>query len=254
MYAFNSWSFNRGFLEYLNKAEIQKLTPMVNELTAGFEQTGDWGWLTNSLETWDSMLQRHVGKRPAPHPRPDFPADFPQNAPPSEAIDDRPPASGSSSVTSSILTFDAQLVLGDRDKQILIGPGRSRPDAASRVWIPIPSGDTIAGYLGYRQIRQFSGGIDDVFAAQQRRSFAYAALFMIALSGVLAGGCFGCANRASGAQDERRCQQKNSPASNRWKPSQVALKANVVALVVARAERVASEVPDGIPGFCRHLI
>ena len=186
MYAFNSWSFNRGFLEYLNKAEIQKLAPMINELATGFEQAGDWSWLTDDLETWDSMLERYVGKRPTPHSKPDLPPDVRQNPPPPGAIEYRTPGSGASSLTPSVLTFEAQLVLGGRDKQILIGPERSRPGAASRVWIPIPSGDTVAGYLGYRQIRQFSGGIDDVFAAQQRRSFAYAALLMIALSGVLA--------------------------------------------------------------------
>ncbi len=106
--------------------------------------------------------------------------------PPPGAAEDRPPAPAASNLTPSVLTFEAQLVLGNTDKQILIGPNRSKPGAASRIWIPISSGDTIAGYLGYRQIRQFSGGIDDVFAAQQRRSLTYAALFMIALSGVLA--------------------------------------------------------------------
>ncbi len=188
MYAFNSWSFNRGFLGYLNTAEVQKLAPMIDELAAGFEQSGSWDWLTNDLDTWDSLLEKYVGKRPGPHlktlgARPDLQQPPGAMAP---ADDQPPPPSEKMGQQQGVLTFDAQLILANTEKLILVGPPRMTTGEENRIWLLIKSNETITGYLGYRQIRELSGQVDKVFAAQQRRSFAYTALFMIALSGLLA--------------------------------------------------------------------
>lgn len=192
LYAFNSWSFNRGFLSYLNKTEMQKLAPMITELAAGFEQAGNWNYLTDNLNSWDSLLRKYIGKRPEPprdsnrqrDPRPpQLQVQLELDQRPKPGQKPRPRQQNG----EGQLTIVAHLILADTDKQILIAPPPHLPaNNSERTWLPILVNDTLVGYLGYQQIQQLSGGLDRVFAEQQRRSFAYGALFVILLSALLA--------------------------------------------------------------------
>ncbi|ASJ70928.1 ATP-binding protein [Granulosicoccus antarcticus] len=188
LYAFNSWSFNRGFLGYLNQSEIQKLAPMIDELSAGFERSGSWNWLIDELPTWESLLQKYAGKRPSPPRGPEHPPESAINPRPPLMDDDRPPPPRPATLDSSetVLTIAAQLVLADAQRHILIGPSHMSSSQPEHIWLPIRVNGKIEGYLGYLQRQQLSGGLDKVFSEQQRRSFAYGALFVILLSALLA--------------------------------------------------------------------
>lgn len=188
LYAFNSWSFNRGFLGYLNQSEIQKLAPMIDELSDGFERSGSWNWLIDELTSWESLLEKYAGKRPSPPGGPERPPESVKKPGPPVMDDDkspprRPPTQERS---ETVLTIAAQLVLADTGRHILIGPPRMKPGTPEHIWLPIRVNEKIEGYLGYLQIQQLSGGLDKIFAEQQRRSFAYGALFVILLSALLA--------------------------------------------------------------------
>jgi len=48
MYAISSWSFNRGFVEYVNQNEISRLSPIAESLVYEYEQNGSWDWVDES--------------------------------------------------------------------------------------------------------------------------------------------------------------------------------------------------------------
>ena len=58
MYVLNSWSFNRGFLGYLNSVEAQKLDSVVEELSDEYRATGGWGSLISNRKQWRSINQQ----------------------------------------------------------------------------------------------------------------------------------------------------------------------------------------------------
>lgn len=175
MAGFNNWSFNRGFLSYINDTEVQKLAPMVEELAAGFERTGDWTWITENRSSWGDLLDHYLQARQAPLRFDRQPGDRRAG-----------PANGNPGDSNRPLTLDPRLLLADGEQRILIGPPRSAAMATNTSWLPIALNGSTVGYLGYRQLNQLPGQLDTVFAAQQKRSFAYAALAMILLSALLA--------------------------------------------------------------------
>ncbi|NND92022.1 MAG: HAMP domain-containing protein [Granulosicoccus sp.] len=192
MYAFNSWSFNRGFLGYINKTEVQKLQPMIDELASGFESAGNWDWITSDMGRWLELVNRHLASGRPPKSRDDRSPGGRRLPPPDIPIDgqiDNRRRNGSGSGRSlSTLTVDPRLLLADSGQSILIGRNRQRENPADEgiTWLPIRTDDRLHGYLGYRNLQQLPGQLDQVFAAQQKRSFAYAAMSMIILSALLA--------------------------------------------------------------------
>ena len=40
-----SWSFERGFVEYVNKADEARLEPLVERLAQGYGREGGWRWV-----------------------------------------------------------------------------------------------------------------------------------------------------------------------------------------------------------------
>lgn len=204
MYGINSWSFNRGFLGYINSIEVARIEPIVDELAANYEEHDGWEWLVASHRRWGTILDRHLGTSPrfrgrSEHPeetnfppeppprrptggqqgmvldKPDRPAGSEQLMPPDES--GRPPGN---------LTLDPRLLLADAEKTILYGQASDKGEAPGISWLPINSGEQLVGYLGYRRLKQPPGQLDQVFAVQQKRSFAYAALATVALSALLA--------------------------------------------------------------------
>lgn len=193
MYAINSWSFNRGFLGYINSTEVARIEPIVDDLAANYAEHDGWEWIAASHRRWGAIVDRHLGipanrrDKAAPQNRPDFPP-----APPPIAGGRRPPAGDKPGPQDkpasgpSNLTLDPRLLLADAEKTVLYGFMGADINSPETTWLPISVDDNVVGFLGYRRLKQPPGQLDQVFAEQQKRSFAYAALAMIALSALLA--------------------------------------------------------------------
>ncbi len=193
MYAINSWSFNRGFLGYINSTEVARIEPIVDDLAANYAEHDGWEWIAASHRRWGTIVDRHLGTRANRRDRGGLPnrADFPPGPPPVKG--ERPPAAGDKPGPQSKpdrgpsnLTLDPRLLLADAEKTILYGFMGADVNSPETSWLPISVDDRIVGFLGYRRLKQPPGQLDQVFAEQQKRSFAYAALVMIALSALLA--------------------------------------------------------------------
>ncbi|TQV72682.1 HAMP domain-containing protein [Exilibacterium tricleocarpae] len=160
-YAVVSWSFDRGFLDYLNRAERERLTPLIQALEDGHREHGDWQWLAENPRQWRQLMHRFLFNRRGRTEREDKSADR-------RAL---PP-----------LSFDPRLALLDADKRLIAGRrGRGEPN-----FKPISQDGQVIGYLAIVPRRELAQSVEQVFAAQQNRNFAIIAAGMVLMSGLLA--------------------------------------------------------------------
>ncbi|HRO59013.1 MAG TPA: hypothetical protein PK177_07595, partial [Burkholderiaceae bacterium] len=45
-------AFDRGFVEYLNRTDEARLTPLIGQLAEHYEREGDWGVFTQERRRW----------------------------------------------------------------------------------------------------------------------------------------------------------------------------------------------------------
>lgn len=186
MLAVSSWSFNRGFLGYVNNNERIRLEPLVADLTSIYQSEGNWDWIKKNKRRWHDLINKYdVGRRSNQLGRPDKnkdrskqPSDRKQQkaSPPNGNKNSKqkkrpPPPRGA-----------GWLVLTDAEKDPLIGNFNAKTKID---WLPIQDSEDTVGYLGYKPNTQLNRKIDQVFAQQQKRSFGYAALGMILFSALL---------------------------------------------------------------------
>jgi two-component system sensor histidine kinase BaeS len=171
-YLFFSWTFDRGFVEYLNRADQARLDALVGTLAAGYGRERSWDWLVNDRNRWSDLVRDALGL-----PRSSRRA-------PGEASTPQPPAPAAPA-RELPLTIDPRLFLFDADRQLLIG----RPDFASQAILkPIIWQDSLAGHLGYIPRPQYVEAFDRIFSERQRRKFAAVALGMLGAALLLGAG------------------------------------------------------------------
>lgn len=158
MAAYNSWSFDRGFTNFVVENEKQRLQPVVASLKEAYAQDKSWDWIEEQPEKMRELLR--LNGRGAKARRSDKKN---RNGGPARSR--------------------TRLLLVDESKRLLFG--RNLP-SKNVVWQPIDfDGDTI-GYLGIREPKGLPGELESVFAAQQLRNYGYTAVAMILLSALLA--------------------------------------------------------------------
>ena len=63
-YAVFSWSFARGFSDYVNEADEARLQPVVARLAEGYGREGSWQWLTAERRRFYELVRETVGSPP----------------------------------------------------------------------------------------------------------------------------------------------------------------------------------------------
>lgn len=184
MFVINSWSFSRGFLGYINSAELRRLVPVISAIAERYEENGNWEWLRQDKREFRRLLDMNLpGRRggrqregragkPDRGSRPSNENSWPAGPPPP---DGQPGNTGSA--------FVSRLLLTDAERVTLLG--RKRP-ADKVLWQPIEVDDVVVGYLGSIRRTRVSDQFDQVFEAQQRKAFGYAAIVMLLVSAALA--------------------------------------------------------------------
>ena len=162
-----SWSFDRGFVEYLTRADQARLDGLVATLAAGYGRERGWGWLVEDRSRWSDLTRDALGlpRRPAAEGG------------------ERPPPPAPAPTREFPLTIDLRVLLFDAARALLIG----RPELArDAVLKPIEWDGRVVGYLGYVPRPQRVESIERVFSAQQNLRFAAIALGML-LAGLAVG-------------------------------------------------------------------
>ena len=59
-----SWSFDRGFADYVNQGDEARLQPFISALAQGYGREGGWDWVANDRRRWFELLRETVDVRP----------------------------------------------------------------------------------------------------------------------------------------------------------------------------------------------
>jgi len=190
MYLVMSWSFDRGFLDYVNQQDQQKYQALSQAVVRHYQANKGWQKISRDRSLWDALLRRYLGfMGPEAHPklamkdrRP--PGEFPKRGrehPPGFSSSDdfkhpfgRPPPPKSGLKNPLLL---------DENKKVLIGRVKKISDLT--LYPIVLKGETI-GYVGQLPRDELSGELDLLFVQQQSRAFMWVALVMVIIC-VLAG-------------------------------------------------------------------
>lgn len=174
-YLIYGWSFDRGLVEYLNKADETRLQPLVVRLANGYREHGHWDWIVGDRERWFELSREVLGSGRVPRRAGE--QGQPPGAPPPVPNAPPPPAEVAPPGNPPALTIDPRLLLLDANKRVVIGPEWRAEQAVLK---PIAVGDKLVGYLGYVPRLQMVASLERVFQAQQTRTYAAIALGLFA--------------------------------------------------------------------------
>jgi two-component system sensor histidine kinase BaeS len=59
-----SWSFDRGFVDYVNQADEARLEPLVERLAQGYGREGGWKWVAEDRRRWFDLLRESLDVPP----------------------------------------------------------------------------------------------------------------------------------------------------------------------------------------------
>lgn len=159
------WSFNRGFVDYLNALESQRLDALASTLIEVYRAEGSWEPLTRDPRRWRAIMDEYVGrirgfeKGQGPGLRPPPPPPRPLGA--GEPVR-RPQLPGP-------MGFQQPVDLLDAEGETVIGKPGDRANARLR---PVQLDGQSIGFLRYLPITtltELDEDADRQFAAQQRQ-------------------------------------------------------------------------------------
>lgn len=180
MYLMMLWSFDRGFLDYVNKQDEQKYQLFSQELAKYWQQHKSWRNLGSNRFEWDKLLIKNMDAD-----IPTFPV-RPNHAPNENAgriprehgsPRGRPPQNDFSFSSRRPPENTQRLpILLNEDKEMLIGQVR---DIKTLKLHPITVDGRDVGYLGQIPRNKLSDELDLLFLKQQSKAFMLLAFVMV---------------------------------------------------------------------------
>jgi len=176
MAGFMSWSFERGFVNYIEQRKQERIKDFVARLERYYAEHGDWEKLRHDKAEWLRLIftdEPHERDKPPRWIEHIMKESMRADIADEEARRDHRPR----------LPIDKRVILLDADKQLLIG----RPDNIDRFENhPIRMNGTIVGYAGIRAGPPLERFIEARFLQQQIHNFIWIALAMVLLCAALA--------------------------------------------------------------------
>jgi two-component system sensor histidine kinase BaeS len=145
-YLIYGWSFDRGLLDYLNRADDARLAPLVQRLSAEYSARGSWQWLAENPEALHRVLH-----------------------------DSLAPILGEN--IGKPAWVEGRLFVVDADRKLVVGDAEKLDEA----WLmPIVARGSTVGYIGRTPRRELVESMEQATSARQGRQFAVIALAMLA--------------------------------------------------------------------------
>jgi len=152
MYVISSWSFSRGFLEYVKQNEKDRWQAVSEQLIERHNEEGDWVWANRrSLRSINGFT--HYQRKPS-----------------------------DAEQTGRNRHGRRPLIIADADKQIIVG--NIRPDRPIQ-WLPLKNDESVIGYLVVPTVESIDRRFDQIFERKQKKALGLTALVMIVISGLL---------------------------------------------------------------------
>lgn len=143
------WSFQRGFLDYINEQESRRISDVMPALAQAYDMAGGWYFLQDNPEAWRHLL-RPAGPTPLQFP--------PHHG--------RPPPPGGGLPPPDLLHIGPRISLFDAQKQLIIA-GPEAPTQMNEHPYPITSHDQLVGYLCIAPLQELTDRLDVQFAERQ---------------------------------------------------------------------------------------
>ena len=189
------WSFDRGFLNYVNNQELEQLETLAETLAGYYDDEDGWEKFEDNHLLWRTVQRRTFFKRLV---RPDKP-DRRFAGMRGPEVEGRPEAEGrpeggrrhdwqsgetgkNRPLAPAIdpVRVSQRMLLFDADKKWVMGGPPDYAEGATR--IPIKKGDETIGYLGLVPVSELSDTGDLMFVKQQKTTFAIVAVMMLGIS------------------------------------------------------------------------
>ena len=120
-YAVFSWSFDRGFVDFINRADEARLATLIDTLAQGYAREGRWDWIVDDRERWIALVRSDLG--------------LPAHSSGESSDQPQPPIGKMAADATSArvpLTIDPRLLLFDASRRRLIGRAVRRAKRPSK--------------------------------------------------------------------------------------------------------------------------
>jgi two-component system sensor histidine kinase BaeS len=188
MFLVMRWSFHRGFLDYVNKADLERLESLSGVLEEAYAGERSWKFLQDEPRRWRRLLRASLPDRSREPLPPGSPND---NAPEEKAFPprrhrprgDTPPAHSPAPMGPEPgHRFARRVVLLDAEKRGIFAP----PDLPENLPLrPLLQGEETVGYLGLLPLKMLSDARQMRFVREQKQAFALIALAMVFLAALV---------------------------------------------------------------------
>ncbi len=152
------WSFDRGFLRYVNTLEQNRLISLRTVLEEDYTLRGNWRTLNQRPQLWRQLLHRAA-----------------------DGESETPPPPSPRKKEQKERHFERRLTLYDAEQRPLIGRGEGKEEL-----LPLNHNGRTVGYLGLAPLRALANDRHLRFVERQKHSFLLIALAMAALSALAA--------------------------------------------------------------------
>lgn len=173
MYGFMQWSFERGFMRFVESRQQERIDALKARLTAEYVRDGGWRSLRQDKRRWVELLREGQPDKSRHGPREWF----------RESDNRWPPHPPERLEKRRYLPLAFRLMLLDADQSIIFGRG----ELMDRLQLTpiVHEGETI-GYLGLLPGTALNQLVDFQFMEAQTQSFILIALVMVLFSATLA--------------------------------------------------------------------
>jgi two-component system sensor histidine kinase BaeS len=174
MFFFMQYSFDRGFLNYVNTVESERFEALAADLEEAYAEHGGWEFLRANFRLWGDFMDGTLPEDARPRRRRPF------AGPGRPGPRKRPPPKISPPPTR---LFEHRVVLMDVDRMTLFGP----PDHPPHMTLmTLAYNGKAVGYLGLIPQQHLTDDLQLRFVAEQKQTFAIIALVMACLAALLA--------------------------------------------------------------------
>jgi two-component system sensor histidine kinase BaeS len=181
------WSFDRGFVNYVNIVETNRLDSLALLLQDAYAEQGDWTFLQENRRLWSRFMAASAPEGPQRFdPLDDLRI-------PREGRKRRPPPGKESDIRHKRKIprhireemkhlFEFRVVLMDEDRNLVIGPRKPPPNMKM---ILLKHESIPVGYLGFISPNNILSEHQLQFAQEQKRSFAIISLLIAVLATII---------------------------------------------------------------------
>jgi two-component system sensor histidine kinase BaeS len=176
MYLFMRWSLDRGFTEFIETRQRERVENLIEGLTEYYDNSGSWEPLAGNKRQWIQLMLKS-DNHPHRHPAPWIEKAL------SEPKDTWPPAWTDASSKRRFTPLELRVMLLRADKSIIFGRHEALPQL---ILHPIRHQEQVVGFLGLLPGKPVNQLGELLFIERQAKAFFWISLLMIALSAGLA--------------------------------------------------------------------